>query len=177
MTPEKPNLVCKEYLDSLLEMITNLEIPHIFVHADQMVYAKKPHHLEESHLVSQIKVLMGGFHQLRVRQRLLYKRHALKGYKQWWIDAETIASGSADQATEGGHYYRCMRTHEAAFEENRNNLANVDNSLLRISLRKQHSKSTLMIVMATQSLKDITVLLSEGSEKKFTIAYLEGSEK
>ena len=105
MTPETPDYpVCKEYLDSLLDMIKELDISHIFVHADEMVYAKICHIIwKNPDLYGQIKVLMGGFHQLRVRQRLLHKRHTVRGYKQWWIDAETVASGSADQAMEGGH--------------------------------------------------------------------------
>ena len=187
MTPETPDYpVCKEYLDSLLDMIKELDISHIFVHADEMVYAKIYHIIwKNPDLYGQIKVLMGGFHQLRVRQRLLHKRHTVRGYKQWWIDAETVASGSADQAMEGGHYYRCMRTHKETFdaliqcfvEEKTNDLANVDECLLRalILLRKSPSKSTLENVMAMQSFKEMVASLLEdvqGTEKRLTIAYL-----
>ena len=44
---------------------------------------------------------MGGFYQLRVKQRLLFKRYSFRGMKQWCVDAETIADGPADQAFEG----------------------------------------------------------------------------
>ena len=37
---------------------------------------------------------MDGFGQLRVMQRLLYKRHFPKGYKEWCIYAKTIVGGS-----------------------------------------------------------------------------------
>ena len=46
---------------------------------------------------------MGGFHQFRVMQRLPYKRHFPKGYKEWRVNAKTIAGGSIDQTFEGRH--------------------------------------------------------------------------
>ena len=45
---------------------------------------------------------MAGFHQLRVRQKIFFKRHAIKAYQQWVIDAKTIAFGSAPATIEGG---------------------------------------------------------------------------
>ena len=59
---------------------------------------------------------MGGFHQLRVMQRLLYKHHDCKGYKTWCVDSGTMAGGSANQAFEEGHYYRSMRLHKECFD-------------------------------------------------------------
>ena len=50
---------------------------------------------------------MGGFHQLRVKQRLIYKRFSRIGIKEWCIDVEIIVPGSAAQAMERHHYYRC----------------------------------------------------------------------
>ena len=52
---------------------------------------------------------------LRVRQRLIRKRHFFKGYKEWWIDAGVNAAGSADKAEEAGHSYRNMRLHKESF--------------------------------------------------------------
>ncbi len=63
-------------------------------------------------LYKDIILLLEGFHQLRVRQKLLFKGHSCRGYKEWCSDAGVIASGSADQAFEGRHYYRCMRVHK-----------------------------------------------------------------
>ena len=113
--PEYP--VCKEYLDFLIDLLRQLEIPYIFAHADEMVYAKLCHILwKHKDIYENIIVLMGGFHQLRVKQRLLFKRYSFRGMKQWCVDAETIADGSADQAFEGRHYYRCMRIHKECFD-------------------------------------------------------------
>ena len=67
---------------------------------------------ENTELYSKLVLLMGGFHQLRVMQRLLYKRHDCKGYKTWFVDSGTVAGGSANQAFEGGHYYRSMRSRD-----------------------------------------------------------------
>ena len=54
-------------------------------------------------------MLMGGFHQLGVRQKTIFKRYSIKGYQKWVVDAETVAFGSAGAAAEGCHYYRNMR--------------------------------------------------------------------
>ena len=59
---------------------------------------------------------MGGFHPLRVKQKLLFKRHFCRGYKQWSVDDGIIARVSADQAWEGRHYYRRMRVHKECFD-------------------------------------------------------------
>ena len=51
---------------------------------------------------------MGRFHQLRVRQKTIFKRHSIKGYQKQVVDAETVAFGSAGVAVEDRHYYRKM---------------------------------------------------------------------
>ena len=38
--------------------------------------------------------LMGGFHQLRVFQKILFKRHSVIGYGDWFWDSGVIADGS-----------------------------------------------------------------------------------
>ena len=43
---------------------------------------------------------MGGFHQLRVKQRLIYKLSNCIGIKKWCIDDGIIAAGPAAQAIE-----------------------------------------------------------------------------
>ena len=81
---------------------------------------------------------MGGFHQLRVMQRLLYKRYYCKGLRKWCVDSGTIADGSADQAFEGRDYFRSMQVHKECFdslvqyrvEKLTNNLVNIDADLL-----------------------------------------------
>ena len=44
---------------------------------------------------------MGELHELCARQKTLYKRHALRGYQRWVIDAKTVSSGSSDASVEG----------------------------------------------------------------------------
>ena len=108
---------CKEYLDFLLDAMNYLEVPHLLVHADEQVYARIFHliwkHKESYH---NIIPLLGGFHQLPVLQRIFYKRHAVIGYKDWFVDAGTIAHRSAAQAIESRQYYRSMRVHKEAFD-------------------------------------------------------------
>ena len=118
VTPHPPEYpICKEYLDFLLEIIEELELPHIFVHSDEMVYSKLCDIVwKNPQLYKGIILLMGGFHQLRVMQRLLYKRYACRGLKDWFTDAGVIASGSVDQALEGRHYFRSMRLHKECFD-------------------------------------------------------------
>ena len=75
--------------------INDVEISHIYVHADEMVYSKLCHIIwKNPELYKCIVTLMGGFHQLRVKQRLIYKRSNCIGIKEWCINAGIIAPGS-----------------------------------------------------------------------------------
>ena len=76
-----------------------------------------------------IVTLMGGFHQLRVKQRLIYKRSNCVGIKEWRIDIGIIAPGSAAQAIEGHHYNRCIQLHKERFD-----------TLVQFRLEKMKSK-------------------------------------
>ena len=58
---------------------------------------------------------MGGFHQLRVQQKTIFKRHSITGYRKWLTDAGVAAARSADAAVEGRHYYRNMRINKELF--------------------------------------------------------------
>ena len=103
--PDYP--VCKKFLDDLLNLLEDLNLGHIFCHSDEQVYAKLTQIMwKDPGLYKDVVVLMGGFHQLRVRQKTIYKRHAVKGYQTWCTDAKTIAVCSAGSAIEGRHYYR-----------------------------------------------------------------------
>ena len=81
---EKPSLaVCKFYLDSLLETCEDLGLHRIFSHSDEDIYCKILQILwKNDDLYNKIKPLMGGFHELRVRQRLISKRHGDVGYQR-----------------------------------------------------------------------------------------------
>ena len=117
MVPKPPEYpVSKKFLDDLIDMLKELELDHIFVHADEQVYAKMGHILwKHPDLYSKVVILMGGFHQVRVRQKTISKRCVCMGYRQWCVDAGIIASGSVDQAVEGRHYYRNMTILEESF--------------------------------------------------------------
>ena len=98
-------------------MINDLEISHSYVHADEMVYSKWCHIVwKNPELYKYIVILMGGFHQLRVKQRLIYKDFNCIGIKDWCVEDGMIAPGSAAQAMEGRHYYRCMCLHKECFD-------------------------------------------------------------
>ena len=188
VTPFEPDYpVCKEYLDFMLDVIDVLEIPFIFVHSDEMVYSKLCDILwKNKDIYSKIILLMGGFHQLRVMQRLLYKRHFCKGYKEWSVDAEAIAAGSADQAFEGRHYYRSMRFHKECFdalvqfriEKLTNCLSDIDISLIRAArrVRLEPSKSTLDSLMTMPEFDQLfnkVISKIEGSDGDMTVSYLQ----
>ena len=98
-------------------MIDDLEISHIYVHADEMVYSKLCHITWRNHeLYKCIVILMGGFHQLRAKKRLIFKCFSCISIKDWSIDAGVIAPGSATPAGEGRHYYKCMRLHKECLD-------------------------------------------------------------
>ena len=40
---------------------------------------------------------MGGFHQMQVFQRILFKRNNCLGLQDWFVDSGTIATGSTSQ--------------------------------------------------------------------------------
>ena len=70
MVSEPPKYhVCKKFLDDLLDIMKKLDLDHIFAHADELVDSKFVHILWKfSDIYNRVIVLMGGFHQLRVRQ-------------------------------------------------------------------------------------------------------------
>ena len=59
---------------------------------------------------------MGGFHQLRVMQKILYKRYNCRQMQQIRVEAEIIARCSSDQAFDVRHYYRCLMVHKECFD-------------------------------------------------------------
>ena len=50
--------------------------------------------------------LLGGFHTLLVKLKILYKKYGLLGMEDWWVDSNVVAVSSADKASEGKHYFR-----------------------------------------------------------------------
>ena len=160
--PEYP--VCKKFLDDLLDIMKELDLGHIFAHADKLVYSKLVYILWKfPDIYDRVIVLMGGFHQLRVRQKQIYKRYACLDFKSWFIDSEVIAKDSLDQAIEGRHYYRSMRilkesfnalvqySFEKAMLENGDDFSEIKNVIL--NLRKETTSANLEAVLQYFSFK------------------------
>ena len=102
VVPQPPDYdVLREYLDFLVETTDNLTLQRIYCHADEAVYSKIVQIIwRHGETYKKVIPLMGGFHQLLVLMKIIYKRHGCIGYKKWFIDSKTIASGSADKAVE-----------------------------------------------------------------------------
>ena len=66
VVPEPPQYpVCKMFLDDLLDIMKELDLDHIFAHADELIYSKLVHILWKfPDFYNRVIVLMGGFHQL-----------------------------------------------------------------------------------------------------------------
>ena len=60
--------------------------------------------------------LLGGFHTLLVKLKILHKNFGLLGMKDWWVDSNVVAVGSLDNAAEGKHYCRSTRVHKQSFK-------------------------------------------------------------
>ena len=103
--------------DQFQGLIKDLEISHIWVHTYEMVYSKLYHIIwKNPDFYKCIVILICGFHQLRVKQRLVYKRSNCIDVKEWWTNAGVIALTSAAQAMEGHLYYRCMYLYKECFD-------------------------------------------------------------
>ena len=103
------NKVCtSKCLDfEFLDTLESLELPYIFVHPDEQVYATILHIIwKHRDLYSKIIPIMSGFHQLCVFQRAFFKHYNCSGSQDGFVDFRTIAAGSVSQAFEGRHYYR-----------------------------------------------------------------------
>ena len=51
-----------------------------------------------------------------VKLKMLHKKYGLLGMKDWWVDSNVVAVGSADKAAEGKHYCRSTCLHKQSFE-------------------------------------------------------------
>ena len=68
------------------------DLPRIFVHAGEQVYARVVHLIwKHKDKFKNIIPLMGGFHQLRDFQRIIFKRHFVIGYQDWYSDSGAVA--------------------------------------------------------------------------------------
>ena len=182
--PEYP--ICKKYLDGIIDIMNDLELSHIFVHADELVYSKLCNILwKNPELYKQVILLMGGFHQLRVMQKILHKRYNFRQMQQICVEADVIAKGSSDQAFEGRHCYRCLRVHKESFdalvqlrvESLTNNYKSISPDLLNClkKLRQCPSAESLESVIECPDFDGLycnVLAHSEGTEEHLTIKYL-----
>ena len=100
-SPPKDNVI-KWYLDMILQMADDLEIGHIFVHADEAVISKMYMIMWlQQQKYDRLIPLMGGFHLLL---KILYKKYGCLGIDQWWVVGGAIMEKSVKQAIEGKHY-------------------------------------------------------------------------
>ena len=178
--------VCKVFLDDLKTMSDELKIPHIFAHADEQVYARLAHLIwSDPEEYKNVLILMGGFHQLRVRQKTIYKRYYCLGMKKWFIDAGVIAEGSADMATEGRHYYRCMRLLKESFNaliqyrfrSLTNDLTGIQPELLQQleGIKSNPTVENIENFVNTETFECLLNLLMEknGTQSSMVVSYLE----
>ena len=174
-------------MDFAIDVLNDLEITHIFVHADEKVYANLIQLIwKYPDLYNQITPLMGGFHSLKVKLRLLHKRFELRGMTQWWSKANIIAKGSAQQAAEGKHYYRGMRCYKETFcalthfpfeklvNEGKLGVGS-DSIKLFTDLREPPSYSTLTALINSTNFNYIwkeILHVGTGSEYRLTVEFL-----
>ena len=79
--------VCKDYMDFIQEINNCLDLPRVFLHVDDQVYARDLYIVwKHKDQFKCIIPLLGGFHQLRNFQALLGKRHVVIGYQQWYSE-------------------------------------------------------------------------------------------
>ena len=118
VTSMPPNFpVCKSYLESVAEIMEDLGLEFAFVHADEDILCKL-YQIIWNHQDEQfkfIRLIMGGFHQIKVLLKIISKIHSCMGYEQWFVESGLIQAGSVETGFNGKKYYRTMRLLKAAF--------------------------------------------------------------
>ena len=104
--------ICKEYLDFLLEVIDELEIYFMYVHSEEMVYAKL---CVKTKIYTPNCSFNGWLSSIKSHAAAAKQIYFPKGYREWCVDAKTIAEYSIYHACEGRQYYRSMRVHKECF--------------------------------------------------------------
>ena len=127
---------------------------------------------------------MGGFHTILVNLKILGKKFACLGLRNWWIDAGIIAEGSLDKAMDGRHYHRSVRLHKQSFEallhfriKQLTTVHVLDNDLKEsvAALRVKQSSATLASVLAQpafQLLVENALSNHTGTQAKMILEYL-----
>lgn len=118
VVPLPPNdTICKWYLDLLMDMAEDFGLQCIFAHSDEAIYSKMVllQWLNEGKY-DKVVNLLGGFHTIMVKLKIMYKKYGALRFRDWWVEAGAIAEGSSVQAVEGRHYFRAIRLHKQSFE-------------------------------------------------------------
>ena len=92
--PKSPGYtVCKTYLDFLIGVMEVLELPYIFLHTDEQMYARVLHIIRKQRILRSriILIIIGNFYQFFVFQRVLFKRYNCLGSKDCWIQEELLS--------------------------------------------------------------------------------------
>ncbi len=182
--PPKDNVI-KWYMDAILQMVDDLAISHVFVHADEAIASKM---LIISWLhdgkYDKIIALMGGFHTILVSLKILGKKFTCLGLRDWWVDAGIIAEGSVEKAMDGHHYHRSVRLHKQSFEallhfriKQLTNVDVLDNDLKHslAKLRVDQSPTKLALVLAQpafQLLFESAISNHTETQAKMIVEYL-----
>ena len=92
--PPRDN-VWKWYMDNLTKEVGLLNLECLFLYADEAVYSKLMmiKWLNEG-LYEKIFPLLGGFHTLLRKLRILQKKYGLLGMRGWWVDSQIVAVDS-----------------------------------------------------------------------------------
>ena len=140
--PHQDNVI-KWYMDMALKMIEQLECEFIYIHADEAILSKvlMIQWLSQGKY-DKIITFLGGFHTILVNLRVIWKKYACLGLKEWWVEANVIAEGSADRAAEGKNYHRGMRLHKQGME-----------ALLRYRILRILSSSSFSLEFKQKSIK------------------------
>ena len=97
--------VCKTYLHFLVDTIEVLELPYIFIKADEQVYARISHTIWKPRDFYRKKIpIMRGLNQIYVFQRVFFKCYKSLDLQDWFVDSGTVIVGSVSQAFGGRHY-------------------------------------------------------------------------
>ena len=114
---------------------------------------------------------------------MIYKRYGFLSFKDWFIDAGTIAAGSADKAVNGMHYYRHMRLQKESFDalvqyrvdEIANVCCEIDQELVeKLCLRRDPSPQSLQAILSMEAFQRLSneIVSPSGPQAKMTIEYL-----
>ncbi len=81
--PPQDNII-KWYMDIVLKMLDQLEIDHIFLHADEAIDSKVLIiQWLNNGKYDQIITFLGGFNTIMVNSKILGKKYAFLGLKEW----------------------------------------------------------------------------------------------